>query len=308
MGTPSKHQVMEVMNNPHLSRNILQFLSQQNICKLASVCRACKKIAYEPRWWHTIELRYNGTPSSEELAYFTTSVNGPKIGLYSSLRPPQDSSAFKKLLLSMLPSKERFVDTTSVQFKNYLFTDATIAIAALLFPSLKRLDLDGGRITIEGMKHIRHFSKLYFLSVHCKNESSWDSNEWLAPLEPHLETLIIRDLSKPLFLKRCMQCNFFYNPKYNTNTSCLYHPMAYSGYGHSCSSYECCGSNTPCYMGTPGCTYGFHTSEGSRLHWPVEWHPELYGVPYKEGVELGGTRYLNNRRPARTIDSKHYLS
>ncbi|CAF3359945.1 unnamed protein product [Rotaria sp. Silwood2] len=32
----------------------------------------------------------------------------------------------------------------------------------------------------------------------------------------------------------------------------------YDGYGHSCSSFECCGSNTPNYHSTLGCQYTYH--------------------------------------------------
>jgi len=48
-------------------------------------------------------------------------------------------------------------------------------------------------------------------------------------------------------------------------TLCLFHPGSYEGYGHSCSSFQCCGSNTPSYQGTPGCMWGQHEARGSNL-------------------------------------------
>jgi hypothetical protein len=43
----------------------------------------------------------------------------------------------------------------------------------------------------------------------------------------------------------------------------------YSGYGHSCSSYDCCGSSTPRYTSTLGCQYTYHKEDD-----------DLYSNPY----------------------------
>ena len=103
-----------------------------------------------------------------------------------------------------------------VQFKNYMFSDDAIQLATSVFPSLERLDLDGTRITIKGMKQVKGFPKLRSLLVYCKDVSNrggkgerrgrgeenltdflqqrnWDSKDWLVALEPHLERLIMYD-------------------------------------------------------------------------------------------------------------------
>eukprot|EP00026_Physarum_polycephalum_P017264 Phypoly_transcript_18431.p1 GENE.Phypoly_transcript_18431~~Phypoly_transcript_18431.p1 ORF type:complete len:197 (+),score=7.84 Phypoly_transcript_18431:26-592(+) len=152
------------------------------------------------------------------------------------MRPPGDPLALEKLLGAMIPSKDRFVNTTYVQFKNHLFSDESIQLTTQLFPALEKLALDGGKITKEGIIQVKNLRKLRFLWVNCKRQFSWDTNEWLQPMESHLERLHIRGKFNPLFMKKCVQCHLFYNPKFNTNRSCLYHPGEYSGYGHSCSS------------------------------------------------------------------------
>jgi len=64
-------------------------------------------------------------------------------------------------------------------------------------------------------------------------------------------------------------------------TMCLFHPGTYEGYGHSCSSFQCCGSNTPSYRGTPGCVWAKHEASISgkdnirfrhyeRMEYPLE--------------------------------------
>jgi len=224
--------------------------------------------------------------------------------IYSILKPPKEPLALDNVLEAILSSKERFVETRSVQFKNYMFSDKAIELATQLFPSLEKLDLDGGKITIEGMKLLQKFRKLRFLSVYCKDQRNWDPKVWLEPLESHLERLIIRrGKFNSLFMKKCTQCNFLFNPKLNSSTSCLYHPGVYTGYGHSCSSFQCCGSNTPCYMGTPGCAYSYHVSEGVPLNYShEEWLPEFIDIPYKDGVELFGSNYLSERRDPESIE------
>jgi hypothetical protein len=57
----------------------------------------------------------------------------------------------------------------SMQFKNYMFSDESLELAAQLFPSLEKLDLDGGRLTKKGITVIPKFTKLRFLSLYCLN-------------------------------------------------------------------------------------------------------------------------------------------
>lgn len=91
----------------------------------------------------------------------------------------------------------------------------------------------------------------------------------------------------PTTLVRCGNCYFYYNPSKNTDKSCLYHPGEYGGYGHSCSSFDCCGSNTPGYSGTPGCRFGPHTVlKRDAYRMDEDWLPEFFDVPYTDKVPL----------------------
>jgi hypothetical protein len=70
---------------------------------------------------------------------------------------------------------------------------------------------------------------------------------------------------KALGFLRCTQCRKLFNPNNNTDTSCLYHTGVYSGYGSSCSSYNCCGSMAPPYPCSQGCKISRHTTEGKEF-------------------------------------------
>lgn len=50
-----------------------------------------------------------------------------------------------------------------------MFCDETLALAAELFPSLEKLNLDGARLTSKGFDLLPKFRKLQYLSLHCKN-------------------------------------------------------------------------------------------------------------------------------------------
>lgn len=48
-----------------------------------------------------------------------------------------------------------------------MFSDNAIALVAEIFPCLEKLDLDGGRVTVAGLKLLERFHKLRFLSIYC---------------------------------------------------------------------------------------------------------------------------------------------
>jgi len=211
-----------------------------------------------------------------------------ELKLYSTMPPPEDNLALEKLLESMMPSKRRFVNTTTVKFKNYMFSDEAVNLATQLFPFLGRLDLDGARITNDVFRNLSNFRNLSFLSINCSNIPDIEDKH-VQPLLPRLERLFVqagRTTPNLALLKSCHNCKGFYNIGKNSSTSCLYHPGEYSGYGHSCSSFSCCGSNTPSYSGTPGCQYGSHlpmkeTAKHRCVGRNENWLPEYEDVPYK---------------------------
>lgn len=57
-----------------------------------------------------------------------------------------------------------------------MFSDNAIALVAEIFPCLEKLDLDGGRVTVAGLKLLERFHKLRFLSIYCGQVSQllWD--------------------------------------------------------------------------------------------------------------------------------------
>ncbi|CAF4348274.1 unnamed protein product, partial [Rotaria sordida] len=63
----------------------------------------------------------------------------------------------------------------------------------------------------------------------------------------------------------------------------------YSGYGHSCPSYDCCSSSTPRYPSTLGCQYIYHEkcsdkSSSTRKHFYElhDGHPEYMFQKYTD--------------------------
>ncbi|CAF3101903.1 unnamed protein product [Rotaria sp. Silwood2] len=90
----------------------------------------------------------------------------------------------------------------------------------------------------------------------------------------------------------CQRCGLYYNELINEKTMlCLYHPGTYSGYDHSCSSFDCCGSNTPRYPSTLGCQYTYHdkwfnaSSSPNQRHYSFklhDGHPEYMFQKYND--------------------------
>ncbi len=118
----------------------------------------------------------------------------------------------------------------------------------------------------------------------------------------------IQGLEKVIFLKnvdcapqmesfgfrQCHTCSAFV-PLGSEAESCLFHPGVYSGYGASCSSYECCFSAQPGYVATPGCTFAKHTFEGEMKRQFWRWRRplmELFDAPYDMGLFPPGFRWL----------------
>ena len=57
-----------------------------------------------------------------------------------------------------------------------MFSDKATQLATQVFPSLEKLDLDGKRITNEGIKFVKDFNKLRFLSINCCDVSYQEFN------------------------------------------------------------------------------------------------------------------------------------
>jgi len=287
----------------HVAHIIMQLLDQKDLCRAASVCKAWNEAAYDPSLWKIVDLPFPGTqPDKNTWGAFRLDrslKHALDLKLYSTMRPPEDTEALEKLLKSMIPSKRRFDATTSVKFLNYMFSDKAIQLTAVVFPSLERLNLDGGRITYGGLEYLADFRNLRFLSLNCGNVRVIEEI-YIAPLMPRLERLFTMQRAvKTSFLVKCNQCYAHFNPEKNSATSCFYHPGDYTGYGHSCSSFECCGSNTPAYPGTPGCSFGYHSTSAVKRYYGLDnWLPEFEDVPYSRNIP----DYTRDRRSATDID------
>ncbi|KAH3732019.1 hypothetical protein Pelo_17152 [Pelomyxa schiedti] len=201
--------------------------------------------------------------------------------------PSNNCSALQELLSGMQRAPSRFSQVKRVFLANYAFTDNALLTFGQLFPAVKELHVDGEYITGRGLIA---FSASYGRNVEVVQINSApniDQDSISCALEnmPYVKSLFFRtDAAEVRFsgMKQCRNCNAFFFQSRNTESSCLNHPGEYDGYGHSCSSWSCCGANTPMYLGTPGCKHSHHQErEDGAIVNPYFLYPsEVLTVPF----------------------------
>ncbi|CAF3816095.1 unnamed protein product [Rotaria sp. Silwood1] len=266
--------------------NVLKYLDIKSLLYLAQTCHFWKNRIYNDLklWPKTIELPYIGCISNyiggERENTLELAIEAK---LWSAILPPEDPKALEKVLERMASSEEsikRFVLVEKVNFKNFIHTDESLRLTALLFPSIKEISFEGNLLSIVGVRYIAmSCSKLKHIEFYeCGNLNLSNACALFNTEEhkEHLERIFIHNKSSysyrddPItiddlpFMALCDRCQLYYNQLKNEKEMlCLYHPGKYWGYGHSCSSFDCCGSNTPRYQSTLGCQYTYHVKSPS---------------------------------------------
>ncbi|CAF1312658.1 unnamed protein product [Adineta steineri] len=284
---------------------ILNNLDLKSIVQLSQTCHFWRQIIYKNirLWPKCLKLPYIGSMGREySRRHDLQSIINAK--LWSMILPPEDPKALENLLSKMALSQEsieRFRLVEKVDFKNYIHTDESLRLTALLFPSIKEISFEGNLLTINGIEYIAKscLNLKYIEFYQCKNLNINDCLQLFnrKEHEMNLERIFLynnhqfneKTIEDYLpFMALCQRCKLFFNKfKNDKDMLCLYHPGTYSGYGHSCSSYSCCGSNTPRYPSTLGCQYTYHSTETEslpfnsyRTHQLHEGHPEYMFQPY----------------------------
>jgi len=287
------------------------------LVKLAMVCSNWRNYVYQPKFWRDISFPVELCPSVAEcerellnaiqqqdkdeamfsedqianhkrlaksnLESFRRNVCGVlKYKLYSTLKPPENNADWLTTLLERMSFSSgsiRFQATTQVNFANFMLEHSHIELICRLFPQLQKLYLDGPFIETESIEFIsKRLINLKMLAIDITTNISPYALSKLSRLSNSLEKIAIfpdetKDMTVSGF-ERCIQCHFLYNIKMNHPNACLYHPGT-TGYVLSC-----CGSSVPKHIGTAGCTFGSHRSEGPPAGNYKRWLRELYDVPY----------------------------
>ncbi|UJR11240.1 hypothetical protein I4U23_015422 [Adineta vaga] len=258
---------------------LLDFLDLKSRIQLARTCRFWKYRIYTDlkRWPKTIQLPYLGCMDTY-VGVHNTLENVIDAKLWSMIRPPEDPKALEQVLQKMASSENsirRFALTTNVDFKNFLHTDESLRLTALLFPSIEQISLEGNLISIVGIRRIatscKKLKHIEFYQCHtidlqnaCRlfNTEEYQQNlERIFIYQGFWSKYSVKLPSKVdlPFMALCQRCGLYFNESKNDREMlCLHHPGTYNGFGHSCSSFDCCGSNTPRYSSTLGCQYTFH--------------------------------------------------
>ncbi|CAF3758426.1 unnamed protein product [Rotaria socialis] len=136
--------------------------------------------------------------------------------------------------------------TIQVLFKNFIHTDVSLRFTSLLFPSIKEISFEGHRQNLE-----RFFT----------HDSCWSTCKTQLNLPDSIP-----------FMALCRRCGLPFNELKNEKEMLrLYLPGTYSRYGHSCSSFNCCGSGISQYASSLECQYSHHTK---CVNLSSKWHPE----------------------------------
>ncbi|CAF1581899.1 unnamed protein product [Rotaria magnacalcarata] len=245
---------------------LLSHLDLLSLVRLAQTCRFWKQRIYDDLklWSNIIELPFMG----HMRVYACKRHDIEKIiqvKLWSMILPPEDPKALETILEKMASSKEsirRFQHVEKVLFKNFIHTDESLRFTSLLFPSIKEISFEGNLLTMIGIQHIaRNWKKPKYIefyeclsvdaSIACCLCNTEDHKQSLERIFIHgscwsaCKTQFSLHGSMP-FMALCQCCGLNFNELKNEKEMlCLYHPGTYSGYGHSCSSFNCCGSSTP---------------------------------------------------------------
>lgn len=195
---------------------------------------------------------------------------------------------------------ERFAAVIELHPANHDIDDDALRSLSALLPSLEALTLFGSSATSAGLAAlVRGCPRLRTLTlIHCAALSAaavLEAGVVPAQLPDLREVLVISSRRRarrgragdgadepPIVsqlaahgLSACGACGAWF-PSGSRASQCLYHPGEYSGYGASCSSFSCCGSQQPGYPCSNGCK--------QRAHVPVEEGAEP-GVP--EATRIG---------------------
>jgi len=128
-----------------------------------------------------------------------------------------------------------------VNFKNFIHTDESLRLTALLFPSIKEISFEGNLLSIAGVQHIAmSCNKLKHIEFYeCSNLNisnafalfnTEDHKEHLERIFVHAESscrssdnaITIDGLP---FMALCDRCQLYYNQLKNEKEMlCLYHP------------------------------------------------------------------------------------
>ncbi|UJR24704.1 hypothetical protein I4U23_006078 [Adineta vaga] len=287
---------------------ILNYLDLKSLIQLSRTCHFWRERIYndKKRWSKTIELPFIGAMESGNSKH-SDLESAIKVKLWLMILPPEDPKALESILNNITSSKEsiqRFAFVTKVDFKNYLHTDESLRLTALLFPLIEQIRFEGKLLTEIGIEYIakgcKNLKYMEFYQCHRSLKADFlqlfnteDHQRNLKRIFIHFETSFLsRDhfsIENYLpFMALCTKCRLFFNKIENEKEQlCLYHPGKYDGYGHSCSSFNCCGSNTPNYPSTLGCQYGYHTTtydsefnSFSKIYELHNGHPEYMFQPY----------------------------
>eukprot|EP01112_Ceratiomyxa_fruticulosa_P006267 TRINITY_DN1705_c0_g1_i1.p1 TRINITY_DN1705_c0_g1~~TRINITY_DN1705_c0_g1_i1.p1 ORF type:complete len:329 (+),score=59.94 TRINITY_DN1705_c0_g1_i1:106-987(+) len=283
---------MERFIRESLLRHIAPYLTQHDLGLTALVCSSWKDISYLPHLYLHVSfplLSKSDLVDQEDFRGKKSFAECIQMKLYSPLPPPpyidqNGKKPFEDILQIMLNTKQRFSLTQTVDFKNFMFSDEALDMAVKIFPRLEKIFIDGDRVTQSGLKLLQNFTRLRFLYLNIRKDSDIKTRLKL----PASCEIVWGFLHLEENFQYCNKCGACFNINKNGPKSCLHHTQEYSGWGHSGSAFQCCGSNTPCYPGTPGCTYGYHSSTEKIIYYGIgyeSWLPELLETPYTyEGV------------------------
>ncbi|CAF3656155.1 unnamed protein product [Rotaria sp. Silwood1] len=289
---------------------ILKYLDLKSLIHLAKTCYFWKERIYTDvkLWPKVIELPYIGCMNNY-VGVHNILEHVIEAKLWSMIRPPDDPKALEKVLEKMASSEQsiqRFKLAKKVLFKNFIHTNESLRLTALLFPLIEEITFEGNLLSIIGVQYIaescrklKHIEFYQCGNLDIGNACRLFNNE---EHKKYLERIFIYNgfwskytINFPTkddlpFMELCQRCGLYYNQLKNEKEMlCLYHPGTYRGYGHSYSSYNCCGSNTPRYPSTLGCQYTYHEkcsntlSSNQRHYYELhDGHPEYMFQKYKD--------------------------
>ncbi|CAM2707915.1 unnamed protein product [Rotaria socialis] len=236
---------------------LLGHLDLLSLIRLAQACRFWKRRIYGDLklWPNVIELPFICQMRVYDCKCHDTEKT-IQVKLWSMVLPPEDPKALETILEKMTSSEEsirRFRHVEKVLFKNFIHTDVSLRFTSLLFPSIKEISFEGHRQNLE-----RFFT----------HDSCWSTCKTQLNLPDSIP-----------FMALCRRCGLPFNELKNEKEMLrLYLPGTYSRYGHSCSSFNCCGSGIPQYASSLECQYSHHTK---CVNLSSKWHPEYMFLKFE---------------------------
>mmetsp|Transcript_12350 Transcript_12350/g.23692 ORF Transcript_12350/g.23692 Transcript_12350/m.23692 type:complete len:404 (-) Transcript_12350:65-1276(-) len=244
-------------------------------------------------------------------------------GMTMTCPAPDNTCALHSALASLSVSPDRFAVVKHLHLANHAVDDHAAERIANVFRGLRDLSIVGGDVTSAGLQQLaRGCPELQNVVIFfCPNLNAEAVAAALCPARlPKLKKIFfLRARTKGRVsakaeeaisggeygLAQCKRCQAWY-PLNSIEKTCLHHAGTYSGYGASCSSYDCCGSMKPGYPYTPGCTFGEHIPKGTetlaeaRCVWserlPIM---ELFHTPYERKFFGDGNFWLRDAAEVR---------